>query len=55
MYPQEGTSGFPMIEVAALKEPFGCTIVTSFACNIMIDGGIGGRKPSKEVISKVVS
>ena len=44
-----------MIEDVDKKEPFGCTIVTGFECNIMIDGGIGGRKPPKKVISKVVS
>jgi hypothetical protein len=46
MYPQEGISGFPLLEYTALKKPLGCTIVMSFGCDVMIDGWIWGQKPS---------
>jgi hypothetical protein len=37
MYPQEGVSGFPLIEDAALEKPLSCAVVMSFACSVMID------------------
>jgi hypothetical protein len=46
MYPQEGISGFPLLENTALKKPLGRTVVMSFGCDVMIDGWIWGRKPS---------
>jgi hypothetical protein len=46
MYPQERVSGFPLIEYTALEKPLSCAVVMSFACSIMIDGRIWGRKPS---------
>ena len=46
VYPQEGASRFPVIEYTSLKKPFGGSTVMSFACNVMVDGRIGGREPS---------
>jgi hypothetical protein len=40
MYPQEWTSGFPLIKYVALNKPLGCTIVMSFGGKVMIDGWI---------------
>ena len=40
MYPQEWTSGLPLIKYLALKKPLGCTMVMSFGGNVMIDGRI---------------
>ena len=37
VYPQEGISGFPLIEYTALKKPLSCTVVMSFGCNVMVD------------------
>jgi hypothetical protein len=37
VYPQEGVGGFPLIEYTALKKPLSCTIVMSFAGNVMVD------------------
>jgi hypothetical protein len=38
MYPQEGASGFPLVEYITLKKPLSCTVVTSLACKVMICG-----------------
>jgi hypothetical protein len=54
VYPQEGLGGFPFIEYAALKKPLNGTAVMSFGCNVMINGWIWGRKPSKKTISEQV-
>jgi hypothetical protein len=54
MYPQEGISGFPLIEYTALKKPLSGTVMMSFACDVMVDRWIWGRKPSKKAISEVV-
>jgi hypothetical protein len=45
VYPQEGASRLPLIEYISLEKPLGCAVVMSFACNVMIDGWIWGRKP----------
>ena len=54
VYPQEGLGGFPFIEYIALKKPLSGTAVTSFERNVMINGWIWGRKPSKKAISEQV-
>ncbi len=41
--PQERASGFPLIEYTSSKEPLGCAIMMSFACDVMIGGWIRGR------------
>ena len=55
VYPQEGLGGFPFIEYTALKKPLSGTAVMSFGCNVMINGWIWWRKPSKKAISEQVS
>jgi hypothetical protein len=54
VYPQEGTSGFPLLEYTSLKEPLSGADVTSFACNDMIGRLVWGRKPSENTISELV-
>jgi hypothetical protein len=45
VYPQEGSSGFPLVEYTSLEKPLSCTVVMSFACVVMIHGWIWGGKP----------
>jgi hypothetical protein len=40
MYPQEGASGFPLIENTSLEKPLRCAIVMGFVCDVMIGGWI---------------
>jgi hypothetical protein len=40
VYPQEGVSGFPLVEYITLEKPLSCVAVMSFACDVMIDGWI---------------
>ena len=46
VYPQEGFSGFPLIEYTTLEKPLSCSVMMSLAGDVMIDGWIWGRKPS---------
>jgi hypothetical protein len=46
MYPQERAGGFPLIEDISLKKPLSRTSVVNFACSVMVNGWIWGRKPS---------
>jgi hypothetical protein len=54
MYPQERASRFPLIEYTSPKKPLRCTVVMSLVYDVMIGGGIGGRKPSLKIIPELV-
>ena len=54
VYPQEGVGRFPLIEYTALKKPLSCIVMTSFACDVMIDGWIRRREPSEKTISELI-
>ena len=48
--PQEGASRLPFRKDTALKEPFGCSAVVNFACDVVIRRGIWGSNPSSKAL-----
>ena len=52
--PQQSAILLPISEYAALYKPCCSAIMLSFACSIMIDRGIWGRKPRSKFVLQLV-